>query len=50
MTWISTWPLNNVPQFAAHETEQEAEAHAKQLRAQGHPQAVHFWLTTQEAS
>lgn len=51
MTWISTWPLNNVPQFAAHDTEQEAEAHAAEIVASGKSRvATVFETSTEEAS
>lgn len=48
MTWLSTWPLNNCPQFAEHATEQAAAEHAKQMWAQGHREAIHFWSTDSE--
>lgn len=48
MTWISTWPLHNCPQFAEHPTEQAAAEHAKTLRATGHREAIYFWLVDAE--
>lgn len=45
MTWVSTWPINNVPQYEHHDTEAEAEAHADQIRRSGRSHyATHYQL------
>ena len=35
MTWISTWPRYGIPQYAVHDTEQAAEAHAAEIVRSG---------------
>lgn len=31
MTWLTTWPANGIPTYAAHATEAAAAAHATEL-------------------
>lgn len=35
MTWFSTWPTPTGPEYAIHETEQQAEAHAVEVVRSG---------------
>lgn len=43
MSWLTTWPEANVPQYAEHATEAEAEAHAAQMVKAG-VTCVCVWL------
>lgn len=52
MTWMTTWPIGNsqTPQYAAHDTEQQAEAHAAELiRSKRAYHAVVFWVEEEVA-
>ncbi|CAA9242286.1 MAG: hypothetical protein AVDCRST_MAG83-1701 [uncultured Arthrobacter sp.] len=42
MTWLTTWQSPTGTQYAAHETERQAEAHAAELRRE-RMQACAFW-------
>ena len=35
MTWLSSWPIRGMPQYAEHPTEQAAEAHALEVVRSG---------------
>lgn len=51
MTWLTTWPTGtaNVPQYAAHDTERAARAHAAEIvRSHRAAVATVFWTETEE--
>lgn len=42
MTWLSTWPTPTGPEYAIHETEQQAEAHAVEVVRTGRARVTCF--------
>lgn len=44
MSWLTTWPEQGIPQYAAHATERQAEAHACEVVKSGRASvATAFW-------
>lgn len=41
--WLTTWPLHGKPQYAEHDTESQAAAHAHELVRSGRTDTATFF-------